>query len=322
MYYPPLERWHRYPVTVGIILSAMALSVWTDFGKDFHRGDLQRGVNLLMGDELWSGEIWRPFSSCLFHGSIVHLVFNVMCFWVFGAVFEEIWGSGRTLSVMLFLAFVSSVAQYAFDMPGIGLSGILYGLFGLLWVLSRKDRRFFGTLDRQTVRVLVGWFFLCIVASHVDESWRIGNTAHGSGAIMGAMLGYAIVEKNKARKIAYSALLAATTLGIIAAGSSVGRKYVNFSKEFKQQRQWQAYQLQLEGWKAYYGRKYEEAADLYSKALAIDDSHAECWYNLGNCYLHLHQEKKAGEAFRRAAQLKPDEEAYHLMSQKYGTPEN
>ena len=135
---PPLAHWQRYPVTVGIALGAVAMTAWTRFGED-----LNRGINWLMTDQFWSGQLWRPLTSCLLHGNVLHLVFNLYWLWIFGAMLEGVFSSARMFCIVILLAVGSSLAQYALSGPGIGLSGVVYGLFGLLWVLRRSDRRFF-----------------------------------------------------------------------------------------------------------------------------------------------------------------------------------
>jgi membrane associated rhomboid family serine protease len=309
MRYPPLEHWPRYPVTVGIAIGAAALTGWWWHGADVD--------HLMMGDQFWSSQMWQPFTCCLLHGTVLHLLFNVIYLWVFGALFEEVFGSGRFFATVIFLAFGSSVAEYAFCQGGVGLSGINYGLFGLLWVLSRKDRRFFGTLDRQTVHLLVGWFFFCI-ATTVANVMAVANVAHGAGAILGVMLGFALVEKNKRRKFGYISLIAFTMLTIVAA-ATVGRKYVNFSSDVQRQEEKQAYMLARQGYKASLDNRDAEAAEYYLKALAIDDSHGGWWFNLALSYTRLGKEDKAIDAFKHAAKLQPDNEKYKAMSEFFST---
>jgi GlpG protein len=300
---PPLERWQRYPVTIGFAIGAAMMTAWTKFAED-----AAHSAPWTMTDEFWMGQIWRPLSSCLLHGNILHLVFNLYWLWVFGAVIEEVFGSARMLLLVIFLAFGSSLAQYAFSGPGIGLSGVVYGLFGLLWALRRFDRRFIHALDDSTVHLLVGWFFLCIVAT-VANIMSVANVAHGSGAVLGAMLGYAIGEKNKHRKIGYASLIA-VSMAVIFAAASVGREYVNFSGDVQVQKEIRAYHIAKKGIAAFEDRDYEKAAGLFSEALKLDDAEAGYWYNLGLCRLNLGDRKKALEAFRRAAELQPDNQKY------------
>lgn len=307
MRYPPLEHWPRYPVTVGIAIGAIVMTGVMN-GWWWHGANI---AFLKMGDQSLSNQIWQPLTSCLLHADFLHLFFNLFWLWVFGALFEEIFGSGRFFSVVIFLAFGSSVAEYAFSIGGVGLSGVNYGLFGLLWVLHRKDRRFWGTLDRRTVQFMVGWFFFCIVAT-MAHAMRVANVAHGAGAILGVMLGYALVEKNKRRKQGYIALIVVAMLAIFAAGTG-GRKYINFSGYAEREAEKQAYSFSDSGDKAFDDHHYQEAAEFYSKAITIDDSHSAWWYNLGLSYYNSGQQEKALDAFQHALKLKPDDEQSKAM---------
>jgi membrane associated rhomboid family serine protease len=312
MQYPPLAHWQRYPVTTGIGLAAVAITAWTGFGE--HINPLWR-----MDGQFWSGQIWRPFTCCLMHGDIFHLLFNLYWLWIFGTAIEEVLYSARMFVIVLFLALGSSLAQYAFSGSGIGLSGVGYGLFGLLWILHRRDRRFYDKLDDSTVKLFIAWFFLCVVLT-VANIWNIGNVAHGSGAVLGALLGFVIAEKNKQRRLGYVSLLTVSMLVIFAA-SSVGRKYVNFSGAFQLEEERQAGSLVLEAARAHQENDFVKAAGLYSQALAISDSHADWWFLLGICYEQMHEEKKALHAFRQAALLKPDNETYKKALEQFSPPE-
>src|SRR5262249_35919136 len=137
------------------------------------------------------GELWRLITSIFPHGGILHLVFNVYWLWVFGTLIEEIYGHLKTAALIVLVAAVSSAMEFAFASGGIGLSGVGYGLFGLLWALSRNDQRFVDAIDRRTVELFVGWFFFCIIAT-LTKIMPIANIAHGSGAVLGILTGLAI----------------------------------------------------------------------------------------------------------------------------------
>jgi GlpG protein len=307
---PPLAHWQRYPVTVGIALGAVAMTAWTRFGED-----LDRGINWMMTDQFWSGQLWRPLTSCLLHGNVLHLGFNLYWLWIFGAVIEGVFGSARMFCLMIFLAVGSSLAQYALSGPGIGLSGAVYGLFGLLWVLQRSDRRFFQAIDDSTVKLLIAWFFLCIILTFT-KIMPVANVAHGSGAILGAMLGFAIVEKDKRRKFGYASLLVLSMLAIFAL-ASVGREYVNFSGDAEREKVNRAIRIAQKGNRAYDDDKYAEAAKFYSQALAIDDAQAAFWFNLGLCHQQLGNREKARDAFSHAVKLDPDNQAFKRTLDRY-----
>jgi membrane associated rhomboid family serine protease len=65
---------------------------------------------------------------------------------------------------------------------------VVYGFFGFLWVLQRRDPRFADAMDDRTAGLFVAWFFLCILLT-VSQVLRVGNVAHASGAAIGALVG-------------------------------------------------------------------------------------------------------------------------------------
>lgn len=305
MHYPPLERWHRYPVTVGISLGASLMTVWWWSGGNADRW--------MLDDRFWSGQIWQPLTSCLLHGNIVHLGFNLVAFWVLGTFLEEVYGPAKYLAVVIFLSIGSALAEYACTGGGIGLSGMLYGLVGMYWVLRRKDRRFLFAIDDSTIKTAIGWFFLCIVLTYT-KVMPIGNVAHGSGAVLGILLGFAVGERNKRRKIGYALLLFLATAMIFAA-ASVGRPYVNFTGAAERELEMRANRIAQEAIVAYDNGDYRKAADLFAKALEIDGKEPSYWYNLGLCRVNLGQWQKAREAFERASELDSENPRYKKIMQ-------
>jgi membrane associated rhomboid family serine protease len=141
-------------------------------------------------------EPWRFVTSTFLHVDVMHLVFNLYWLWVFGTLVEEAFGHLRTAGLLLVLASGSAVIAGVFGEDGVGLSGVGYGLFGLLWVLSRRDERFTGAVDSQTVALFVGWFFLCILLT-LTGVLNVGNVAHGAGAVLGTLIGLAIADRER-----------------------------------------------------------------------------------------------------------------------------
>src|SRR4029453_5340230 len=144
---PPPADFLRYPITVGVGVLAVAATVAWHSGRDVSP--------LFMNFRAWHGEYWRLLTSALPHVDVFHLLFNLYWLWVFGSAVEGTFGQLRTAAIFLFFAGGSAAAEYAVFEGGVGLSGIGYGLFGLLWVLSRRDERFRGAVDAQTVGLFV-----------------------------------------------------------------------------------------------------------------------------------------------------------------------
>ncbi len=232
---PPLRNCLYYPVTTGIGLSAVLVTLWWESGANID--------NLTMNYRAFSTQPWRLVTYTLPHVNLLHLLFNVYWLWVFGTQIERIFGSLRTFAVMVFLAVGSGVAEYAFFSGGVGLSGVGYGLFGLLWVLSRWDSRFFGAIDNQVITLLAGWFVLCILLT-VSHTMPVANVAHGAGAVLGAMLGWSMAARTRGQRIAYGASLLIVFIAIVAAGTA-GRRYVNFTDAVAQDESYRARFLRM-----------------------------------------------------------------------------
>ena len=180
-----MQLLRRYPVTGGISLLAIAASLakWSE-----------RSIDLwTVNYHVWSGQLWRPLTTTLPHVNPVHLIFNLYWFWLFGTRIERVFGPWRTAALYAYLAFGSSLAEYDFAGQGIGLSGVVYGLFGYLWIAEQSDQRFRGVVDQQTVLTFVVWFFVCIVLT-AKEVMPVANFAHGFG-LARVLSGWAVTQR-------------------------------------------------------------------------------------------------------------------------------
>jgi GlpG protein len=254
---------------------------------------------LVMDFRAWHGQPWRLLTSALPHVNVLHLLFNLYWLWVFGSAVEEAFGQLRTIAFYLFFAVGSAAAEYALFDGGVGLSGVGYGLFGLLWVLSRNDDRFRDTVDARTVGLFVSWFFTCIALT-VTAILPVANVAHGMGAVQGLLLGVAIAGQ-RGRGLAIAGL--AGLMVVVFAAATLGRPFVNLSGHAGQELAYAGY-LEMEA-----GRN-EDGAALHERALQIDGRQASWWYNLGIAYQRLGREQKAIQAYRQASELEPASDRY------------
>lgn len=232
----PVIDFRRTPVT--LLLSAVAAALELVCTFDPERREVYYATwKLGMLSTIWSGELWRPFTTALLHGSVIHAAFNIYCLMTFGRVLEPFFGSLRYLLVIVLLAFVSMVPSFLvrnWDAPLdgqqaiVGLSGVIYGLFGILWVGRRYRRDFDAVCGQDVVQMLVAWFFICIALTYL-KIMPVANVAHGLGCAVGALYGLAMLEP--ARRWAWRALAVLVTLvllfpSIAAPGHPLYAKYV------------------------------------------------------------------------------------------------
>ncbi|MFO1220316.1 MAG: rhomboid family intramembrane serine protease [Burkholderiaceae bacterium] len=108
-------------------------------------------IDLLTPIEMWlalwpigSGRFgpWQLLTYAFLHADMMHLFFNMLGLWMFGAELERLWGQKRYLQMLLASVLAAAVVQLAFNLffgsmrPTVGASGALFGLllaFGMLF---------------------------------------------------------------------------------------------------------------------------------------------------------------------------------------------
>ena len=137
--------------------------------------------------EIKSGQIWRIFTPSLLHGGILHLLFNTLWLLELGGMIERDKGPVKFLGLVLLTSFLTNTAQYLSSGPNfLGMSGVIYGLFGFAWMKTKFEYNSNYFLSPMTVGFLLTWFFLCIFGIFD----RIANTSHGVGLCVGIICGF------------------------------------------------------------------------------------------------------------------------------------
>jgi membrane associated rhomboid family serine protease len=139
------------------------------------------------------GEYWRLWTVTLLHGDLIHLAFNMYALWLAGPIVERWYGRVRFLAFYLACAAGGSAASFVFggDVPAVGASGAIFGLFGVLLAAGRLHH----PVDRQS-RALVGQLGMLILINLLfgfASGGRIDNAAHIGGLVAGLWLGALIL---------------------------------------------------------------------------------------------------------------------------------
>lgn len=289
----------RYPIIAGTCLLAILVSLFwwanNDISPLFESAMIRRG------------ELWRLLTSIFPHVGVLHLIFNVYWLWVFGSLVEETYGHLRTVALIVLFAAIPNAFEFALLDGGVGLSGVGYGLFGLVWVLSRKDARFADAMDSKTVQLFVGWFFLCIVMT-LTKIMEVANIAHGVGAVTGVLTGFAINLPQR-RVQAAGAISVLLLAGLW--GSTVGRPRVNLSKTAGSEEGHLGYAALL-------ANNDKDAVRWFQDAVAYRSPDPLVWYDLGVAYERVGNHGGAATAYRTAA-AQGDAAAQYVLGSLYLT---
>lgn len=133
---------------------------------------------------------WRFLTPTLLHFSLLHFLFNVFWWWYLGGRFERFYGSSYLLIALIFCGVFSNLMQFMVSGPYFGgLSGVVYGLFGLAVVVSWQRPRHPLFLPVGLIVFMLVWLLL----GYTDLLWvSVANTAHSAGLIAGLVLGIAL----------------------------------------------------------------------------------------------------------------------------------
>jgi len=235
----PEINFNRTPVTLIIAAIAVALELACTLDEFRWGNDAGRRVayyNDYLGilPRIWQGQLWRPFTSTLMHGDLIHAGFNVYVLLMFAPALENLFGSYRMLGLIVLLGYVSMMPEYVIgsyhrDEPVmiVGLSGIVYGLFGMLWIGRRFRAELNAVCSDSTSMFLLGWFVLCIFMTY-SGVMSIASIAHGAGFAFGVLYGLVAFDvRRRKRWIPLACFLSAMVLTtLIACPGHRGYEYV------------------------------------------------------------------------------------------------
>ncbi len=88
----PEINFRRTPVTLILTALALALEVVCTLKPEM-RLSYYDEFKLGIWWQIWAGELWRPFTTTVLHGGILHALFNMYWMTVFGPVVEHHFGS-------------------------------------------------------------------------------------------------------------------------------------------------------------------------------------------------------------------------------------
>jgi GlpG protein len=178
-------------VSLVLIFISIGVFILSKFGKEpeavaslFILDPLVRRGGLF---EILHGQVWRLFTPMFIHFDILHILFNMLWLRDLGSMIEARQRSGFFILLVLTLAAVSNLAQYFVAGPIFGgMSGVVYGLLGYVWMRAKFDPSSGYFVHPTTMTIMLIWLVVC----YTKLLGPVANTAHTAGLILGGLWGY------------------------------------------------------------------------------------------------------------------------------------
>ena len=184
-------------LTITLLVASVAVTLATSLGRNDRiaaylsithysvDGDYAKWDSGL--PEVRHGQIWRLFTPVFVHFDLLHIFFNMLWLCDLGSMVETRKGTWRLLALVLVISALSNVGQYLYSGPTFGgMSGVVYGLLGYIWMQGKFDPASNLELHPQTVTLMIVWFFLCLTGL----LGNIANVVHAVGAVVGISWGF------------------------------------------------------------------------------------------------------------------------------------
>jgi GlpG protein len=194
----------RRPLTITLLALCVIVYVlqrtssgveWEDrlFFTTFQVGpDGERRDNGL--EPILHGEVWRLVTPIFMHSADtpLHIFFNMWWLISLGTLVEIRRGTLRLAGLVLIAAVISNLGEYYYDLrayghavPFLGFSGVVYALFGYVWMKGLHEPEQGMGVHPNTVNLMMLWLVICMTGA----LGNVANAAHMMGLVTGVTLG-------------------------------------------------------------------------------------------------------------------------------------
>jgi membrane associated rhomboid family serine protease len=147
--------------------------------------------------------VWQLFTYMFLHGSVLHLLFNMLSLWMFGAQLERIWGTQAFLKYYVVTGAGAAVLTVLFSLAPLAVGATLYGgviigasgaVFGLLLAYALRFPNvpillyFLFPIPAKYFVLIIG--AVSFYASATGDGGGVANATH----LFGLLVGYAYLR--------------------------------------------------------------------------------------------------------------------------------
>jgi membrane associated rhomboid family serine protease len=147
---------------------------------------------------LEQGWVWQLATYMFLHGSLFHVLFNMLSLWMFGVELERLWGTvffakyyavagvGAAVCTVLVSLLPVGLSARMYYVPTVGASGAIFGLL-LAYALYYPHREIYMYfLFRVPVRIFVTIVgAIALLSAVTDTQGGVAHVAHLGGLVAG-----------------------------------------------------------------------------------------------------------------------------------------
>jgi GlpG protein len=184
------------PLAAALILMSVVVAVITQLGERadmvrlFSYASCRSDGDYLICDSLGgflAGQFYRILTPIFIHYGAAHLLFNMWWLKDLGTMIERRQSAWFLALLVAAIGACSNTAQYWVSGPSFGgMSGVVYGLFGYIWMRGRFDPASGYAMSQRDII----WMMLWLVACYTGMVGPIANTAHTVGLAVGGLWGF------------------------------------------------------------------------------------------------------------------------------------
>ena len=273
-------------VTLAFIAACIGIFLSIVTGPDAGSMVSLERFGVLTPREIRAGAYYSLFASVLVHVEVWHIGMNMYALWLLGSLLEPAIGSLKYLAFLAVAAFASSIGEFALGgNQGIGASGVVFAIFGFMWVARPYYAAFQSIVHDRNVKWIVGWLFLCIPLTYLGIL-PIANGAHFGGILFGMGVAALFVRR-------YRPALVATGLVLLLALPSVTLFWCP----------WSLIWLADEAHEEHNAGNYDEALRRYGQVIEMDPGNGWAYANRSLIYSSMGEHEAAERDRERAETL-------------------
>jgi rhomboid protease GluP len=154
------------------------------------------------------GRWWTLLTAIYLHGSLLHILFNVLWIRQLGPAVQEAYGSARLMIIFTVAGVGGFILSNAAGVPfTIGASGSIFGLLGAMVAFGRRRGGLFGTM---VLRQYGQWALIMFIFGFFMSG--VNNLAHAGGFVGGLAAGWMMSMAERRAETTADHLLAGASI--------------------------------------------------------------------------------------------------------------